>query len=497
MTGEERVYAAIDLKSFYASVECHERGLDPLTTHLVVADTSRTEKTICLAVSPSLKAYGIPGRARLFEVNEAVRGINAARALQNGGRAFAGSSSDEPTLSRHPELSLDFIAAVPQMRRYEEVSAQIYGIYLRFVSPEDIHVYSIDEVFLDLTRYLPLYGMDAHALTRQMIAAVLQQTGITATAGIAPNLYLAKVAMDVVAKHIPADQDGVRIAELTERSYRELLWNHRPLTDFWRIGRGISAKLERNGMYTMGDVAERSLADENSLFRLFGVNAEYLIDHAWGREPVTIADIRAYRPQSSSLGSGQVLMRGYAPQEAMVVILEMARELSLSLLEKHLVADRISLFIGYDKKSAGEVDPREVERNWYGQRVPRPTNGTMALGRQTSSERLIVRAVRELAGRILRPDALVRRISITALNTVSEDQVPEGSYEQMDLFTDYEALERERQKEREELSRERRAQEAVLELRRRFGKNAVVRGADLVEGATQIERNGQIGGHKA
>ena len=486
-----RTYIAIDLKSFYASVECVDRGLDALSVHLVVADPSRTEKTICLAVSPSLKAYGIPGRARLFEVVQAVSKINAQRRRNAPGRRFRGKSSDSRALLTDPSLELDYVVAPPRMAHYMEVSARIYGIYLRYISPEDIHVYSIDEVFIDATDYLKAYKLSAHEFARKLIREVLSETGITATAGIGPNLYLCKIAMDIEAKHSPADADGVRIAELDEMSFRRKYWTHRPLTDFWRIGRGIAARLEAAGLYTMGDIARCSIGkpwdryNEDTLYKIFGVNAELLIDHAWGWEPCTMADIKAYRPASSSLSSGQVLTEPYSFAKARVVVLEMAQQLALDLVEKHLVTDQIVLSVGYDTSSLAETEFRgEVSRDWYGRNVPKPAHGSLNLPRQTSSTRLITEAVTELFDRIVAPDLLVRRMYVVASRVVDESKM---SGVQLDLF----------EEPHEDEGRERSRQEAILEIRRKFGKNAILTGTNFDEGATGRDRNKQIGGHKA
>ncbi len=479
---KERTYIAIDLKSFYASVECAERGLDALTTNLVVADASRTDKTICLAVSPSLKSYGIPGRGRLFEVKQKVREINAARARK---ARLTGESSDNTAVQQNPHLALGFEIAVPRMALYMEVSAKIYEVYLKYVSSEDIHVYSIDEVFIDATDYLPLYGLTAHELTRRMIQDVLDTTHITATAGIAPNLYLAKVAMDIEAKHSPADKDGVRIAELDEMTYRQKYWTHRPLTDFWRVGRGIAARLEANGMYTMGDVARCSLQREEVLYRLFGVNAELLIDHAWGWEPCTIAAIKAYRPSANSLSSGQVLQRPYSFEEGRIIVREMTDLLVLDLVEKKLVTDQVVLHVGYDMESLERVEDYggPIDDDWYGRKVPKPAHGSANLGRQTSSTTLIADAMMDLYDRIVDRRLSVRRVYVVANHVVDESRV-EGV--QLSLFDGPE----------EDIARERSRQEAILAIRRRFGKNAILTGIDFEEGATTRERNNQIGGHR-
>ena len=501
----ERTYLAIDLKSFYASVECVERGLDPLTTNLVVADASRTEKTICLAVSPSLKAYGIPGRARLFEVVQRVKEVNAQRKMLAPGRTFSGESCDAARLAASPDLAVSYITATPRMAHYIDYSTRIYDIYLHYVAPEDIHVYSIDEVFMDVTPYLATYGLSARELAQKIILDVLHTTGITATAGIGSNLYLCKVAMDIVAKHAKPDQHGVRIAKLNEMTYRRLLWAHRPLTDFWRVGRGYAKKLEAYGLFTMGDIARCSIGkandlyNENLLYRLFGVNAELLIDHAWGWEPCTMADIKSYRPAANSLGAGQVLQCPYPFDKALLVAQEMADQLVLDLLEKGLATDQIVLTVGYDIENLSDPARRQdyrgaVTTDFYGRRVPRHAHGTAALGGHTASAKRIIHAVTDLFRRIVDPHLLVRRITLTA-NHVIDERAAAGSacYEQLDLFTDPAAA----QKEQAALAREWEMQRAVLALRRKYGKNAVLKGMNLQEGATAISRNGQIGGHKA
>ena len=506
---EDRTYIAIDLKSFYASVECTERGLDPMTTNLVVADRSRTEKTICLAVSPSLKAYGIPGRPRLFEVAQKVREINFQRRQAAPGRKLTGSSSQDPELKKDPALALDYVVAPPQMARYMKISGDIYEVYLKYIAPEDIHVYSIDEVFIDVTAYLGTYQMTVRELAMKMILDVLDTTGITATAGIGPNLYLSKVAMDIEAKHIPADENGVRIAELDEISYRQLLWTHRPLTDFWRVGRGYAKKLEERGLFTMGDIARCSLGkpsdyyNEDLLYDLFGVNAELLIDHAWGWEPCTMADIKAYRPRSSSVGSGQVLHCPYPFEKARLAAKEMADLLVLDLVDKGLVTDQIVLTVGYDIDNLKDPELKkqigvEVKKDRYGRKIPKHAHGTINLKQYTSSARQIIQAVTELFDRIVDRKLLVRRISMAATHVVLEDEAEkEIQYEQMDLFTDYEALQREQENQEAELAREKKMQKAVLEIKKKFGKNAILRGMNLEEGATARDRNNQIGGHKA
>ena len=502
----EKSYIAIDLKSFYASVECTERGLDPMTTNLVVADPSRTEKTICLAVSPSLKTYGIPGRPRLFEVVQKVRETNALRQLSAPGGKFTGSSFDFKQLQTSPELAVDYLVAPPQMAHYMEISARIYQIYLKYIAPEDIHVYSIDEVFLDVTAYLKTYGLSSRELAMKMILDVLHTTGITATAGIGPNLYLCKIALDIEAKHIPPDKNGVRIAELDEMSYRRKLWGHRPLTDFWRVGAGIAKKLESYGMHTMGDVARCSLGRQNDflnedlLYRLFGVNAELLIDHAWGWEPCTMADIKAYKPESSSVGSGQVLQCPYPFEKARLAAHEMADLLSLDLVDKGLVADQIVLTVGYDMenlKNGNRSYSGETTTDRYGRKIPKHAHGTANLDRYTSSSRLIIQAALELFDRIVNPDLLVRRLYLTANHVLAEKDVPENSSgQQLSLFS-YAENQAQQEAREAELLREKKMQEAVLEIKRKFGKNAILKGMNLVEGATAKDRNGRIGGHKA
>ena len=506
---EKRIYVAIDLKSFYASQECVERGLDPLTTNLVVADASRTEKTICLAVSPSLKAHGIPGRARLFEVVQKVKEANAVRQRKAPGQKFTGSSCDDRELKENPALAIDYIAAPPRMAHYMECSTRIYNVYLKYVAPDDIHVYSIDEVLMDVTSYLKVSGISAREFARRMICDVYETTGITATAGIGTNLYLCKIAMDIVAKHIEPDENGARIAELDEISYRRMLWSHRPLTDFWRVGGGYAKKLEAHGIYTMGDVARCSLGgpgeyhNEDLLYRLFGVNAELLIDHAWGWEPCTIADVKAYKPASNSIGSGQVLHCPYTADKARLIVREMADLLVLDLVDKGLVTDQMVLTVGYDIENL--TDPTvskaykgPVTTDHYGRRVPKHAHGTANLERQTSSTRLITDAVMGLYDRVVDPKLLVRRINLTATHVVEERMVSEKeTFEQLDLFTDYEAELKRREEENAALEREKRMQQAVLSIKKKFGKNAILKGMNLEEGATTVDRNNQIGGHKA
>ncbi len=570
MMQQEHTYIAIDLKSFYASVECTDKGLDPLTTNLVVADASRTQKTICLAVSPSMKAYGIPGRPRLFEVVQRMKEVNRERSRRisfsgdsvrknadtgqetPGDSLFSGSSFSAPELEADPTLKADYIIAVPRMAHYIEYSTRIYQIYLRYIAPEDIHVYSIDEVMMDVTKYLVLYKKTAHELAMEMIRAVLKETGITATAGIGPNLYLCKIAMDIEAKHTAPDANGVRIAELDEMSYRRKLWGHRPITDFWRVGKGTAKKLARYGMFTMGDVARYSLKDEDLLYKLFGVNAELLIDHAWGWEPCTIDYIKAYKPENRSFSAGQVLQCPYDFEKARIVVLEMADAAALDLVEKRLTADQMVLTVVYDKDNLTDPAIREkykgpVKKDWYGRMAPKPAHGTVSLGRHTSSSRIITDAVLSLYDRIVDPDLLVRRIFLVTNHVIEETETKKttvidgnpsafpdgknnreknqekesasgregsretsiaikpdngesgaaGSWQQLDLFTDYEVLEAEKEREKAALEKERRLQEAMLEIRRKYGKNAILKGTSLQEGATMRDRNQSIGGHKA
>ncbi len=494
----EKRYIAIDLKSFYASVECAARGVDPLDTNLVVADSSRTEKTICLAVSPSLKEYGISGRARLFEVVQRMKEVNRTRRQRSPVRDFTGKSHSKSELMADPFLEADYIVAPPRMALYEQVSASIFDIYQQYVAPEDIHVYSIDEVFIDVTGYLNLYKLTAHELAVKMIRDVLKQTGITATAGIGSNLYLAKVAMDVVAKHVPADADGVRIAELDEMSYRRLLWDHRPLTDFWRVGPGYARRLSSRGLYTMGDVARCSLEKEDMLYDLFGVNAELLIDHAWGWEPCTIADIKAYRPAANSISSGQVLQSAYTAEKGKLIVKEMTDLLVLDLVSKRLKTCRMNLFVGYDVDNlkGGKPYRGEIVTDRYGRAVPKPVTGTETLQGYTSSTKEIMAAVCRIYDRIVDGDLLVRRMSVTACDVLSDDAVPPEKPVQMDLFTDYEGERAAAEARQRELEKERRMQEAALSVQSKFGKNALLKGMDFEEGATTRERNGQIGGHK-
>lgn len=495
----ENIYIAIDLKSFYASVECQERGLDPLTTNLIVADNSRTEKTICLAVSPSLKQYGIHGRARLFEVIQKVNEINTQRKFNAPGHKFTCTSYDDIALKNNNDLELSYIIAPPRMAYYMEYSTKIYNIYLKWFSSEDIYVYSIDEVFIDVTHYLKTYEMTPRELVTRVIQDILDETGITATAGIGTNLYLCKVAMDIVAKHTAPDKNGVRIAGLDEMAYRKFLWNHKPITDFWRVGNGISKKLEKNGMFTMGDIAKKSVKDEELLYKLFGINAELLIDHAWGYEPCTIDSIKSYKPVMNSLSSGQVLHCPYNYEKTKLIVKEMTELLTLDLVRKNLITSKIVLDIGYDvsnllNSNLTSFYNGEITLDNYGRKVPKHGHGTINIDHKTSSTKIITNKVMELYESIINKDLLVRRINITASDVVNEDDYKNIlSYEQMDMFIDYNALAQQRKKEQLEKS----LQKAVLNIKDRYGKNAILKGMNFIAGGTTIERNGQIGGHKS
>ncbi len=506
---QNRIYAAIDLKSFYASVECVERGLDPLTTNLVVADASRTEKTICLAVTPSLKAYGIPGRARLFEVVQRVQEVNALRRQNAPGKQFKGESSNAVELERSASLSVGYIVAQPRMALYMKYSTSIYQIYLKYVAPEDIHVYSVDEVFMDVTNYLATYQMTAYELTEKIIQEILNQTNITATAGIGTNLYLCKVAMDIMAKRVAPGKNGERIAEVDEKTYRTILWNHRPLKDFWRVGPGYAKKLEQCGLMTMGDIARCSIGGEQDyyneelLYKMFGVNAELLIDHAWGWEPCTIADIKEYKPDNNSLGVGQVLPGPYTWEKARLIVKEMTETLVMDMVDKCLVTDQMVLNIGYDVKS---LEDEQVQKNYhgqistdrYGRKIPKHAHGTANLDRKTCSVRMITEAMTALFDRIADKNLLVRRIYVTAARVEKEsDNTKEQQYEQLNLFSFMDENKEELEQKRKELEREKRMQKAVLEVKKKYGSNAIVKGMNLEEGARTIERNSQIGGHKA
>ena len=494
--GEQKIYIAIDLKSFFASVECVERGLDPLKTNLVVADKNRTEKTICLAVTPALKSYGIPGRARLFEVVQKVREVNTERIRKAPGHKFKGKSIDAIELKNNPELELDFIAAPPRMAYYMRYSSDIYRIYLKYFSPEDIFAYSIDEVFCDVTKYLKTYKMTPRELVTKVIQDVYETTGITATAGIGTNLYLCKVALDITAKHVKPNKNGVRIAGLDERTYRMLLWNHRPLTDFWRVGKGYATKLEKYGMHTMGDIARTSIKNEDLLYRLFGVNAELLIDHSWGYEPCTIESVKAYKPTTNSISSGQVLHCAYDYEKTKLIVKEMTELLTLDLVRKNLVTNQIVLEIGYDIENLTNPEiskfyKGEITVDRYGRRIPKHTHGTVNIDHQTSSTKIIIDAVMKLYKEIVNEKLLVRRLNITANNVVNEAFVKEKPYEQIDLFVDQKELEKSREKEKAEKE----IQKAMINIKDKYGKNAIIKGMNLEEGGTTIERNKMIGGH--
>lgn len=501
---KQRTYIAIDLKSFYASVECVERSLDPLTTNLVVADESRTEKTICLAVSPSLKSYGIPGRPRLFEVVQKVAEVNRERKRHIAGYQFHGKSYLDAELKANPDWEVDYLIAPPRMAYYIDYSTRIYQVYLKYIAPEDIYPYSIDEVFIDATDYLESYKMTAHELALKMVRDVLKETGITATAGIGSNMYLCKVAMDIEAKHIPPDKDGVRIAELDEMSYRQKLWNHKPLTNFWRVGKGMAKKLEEHGMDTMGKVARCSIENEELLYSLFGVNAELLIDHAWGWEPVGMKEVKAYKPETNSISNGQVLSVGYDYKKAKVVVLEMADDVALNLVKHHLVAGQIVLTINYDAENLTNPELRskyfgEITTDYYGRQVPKHAHGTANLEKPTSSGKVIAQAVKDLYVKIVNPNLLVRRINLTVNHVVNEEEAASLTQpsEQLDLFTDYEEKARDDEEKALDLAKERKVQEALLDIKEKFGKNAILKGLNFEEGATAKERNQQIGGHKA
>lgn len=492
------IYAAIDLKSFYASVECVEHRLDPLNTNLVVADRSRTEKTICLAVSPSLKAIGVPGRPRLFEVVQKVEAENQRRIRSAPGGKFSGESYYADELARDRSKKLTYVIASPQMRRYMEVSANIYKIYLKYVSPDDIHVYSIDEVFIDVTNYLETYQCSAHELVMRMVRDVLDNTGITATAGIGTNLFLAKVAMDIVAKKMPPDKDGVRIAELDEMSFREKLWGHEPITDFWQIGSGIARRLEALHITNMGQLAMCSEYNEDILYKTFGVKAELIIDHAWGWEPCTIAAIKAYRPENHSLSQGQVLSKPYSAEKAKLIVREMTDQLVLDMVRKRVVADQIVLNIGYDHTGIPEDYSGRFVLNHYGKKTPKPAHGSINLGRHTASTKIILSAMMQLCDRILDKELLVRRLNVAVNHVIYEKDKPEEDTPvQYGLFDDVEALERKREQENATLAKERKLQEAMLAIKARYGKNAVLKGMNFQEDATARERNGQVGGHRA
>ena len=494
---KQRIYVAIDLKSFFASVECRERGLDPLTTNLVVADSSRTEKTICLAVTPALKSYGIAGRARLFEVIQKVREVNIGRKYKAPKRTLTGKSINKIELDKNPALEVDFIAAPPRMGLYMKYSQNIYNIYLKYIAPEDIFSYSIDEVFCDVTNYLSTYKMTARELVTKMIQDVYETTGITATAGIGTNLYLCKIAMDIVAKKVQPNEQGVRIAGLDEKAYRKLLWNHRPLTDFWRVGKGTATKLEKHGMFTMGDVARKSIHNEDILYKLFGVNAELLIDHAWGWEPCTIKSVKSYKPISSSTSSGQVLHCPYGYEKTKLIVKEMTELMTLDLVRKGLVTNQIVLEIGYDIENLKDsficsLYDGEITEDRYGRQIPKHAHGTKNIDHYTSSTKVITEAVTELYDEIINKNLLVRRINITANKLIRECDVKDESYTQMNFFVNQNAIDQSREKEKSE----RKIQKAMLEIKEKYGKNAIIKGMNLEEGGTTIERNKQIGGHK-
>ena len=490
-------YICIDLKSFYASVECVEQGLDPLNTNLVVADPTRTEKTICLAVTPSLKAIGVPGRPRLFEVIEIVRQENERRRSRAPEHRFTGKSCQADALAADPRLELDYLVAPPQMRRYMAVSAEIYQIYLKYIAPEDIHVYSVDEVFMDVTHYLETYRCTAHELAMRMIRDVLKQTGITATAGIGTNLYLAKIAMDIVAKKMPADTDGVRIAELDEFSYRRLLWDHEPLTDFWQIGSGTARRLEHEYIRNMGQLARASLHSEDRLFRIFGVKAELLIDHAWGWEPCTMADIKAYRPENHSLSQGQVLSEPYTPEKARLIVREMTDQLVCDLVRKGFAADQLVLNIGYDHTGIPAHYDGVLTADRYGKLLPKPAHGSVSLERHTASAKRIIAAAMQLFDRIIDRELLVRRLNVAVNHVICASDAEEAPPVQYGLFDDTAAIRRRQQQEQAAELREQHLQEAVLKIRSKYGKNAVLKGMNLKEGATARARNEQVGGHRA
>ena len=497
-----RVYACIDLKSFYASVECRERGLNPLTTNLVVADESRTEKTVCLAITPSMKQYGLGGRARLYEVVQKVREVNYQRKKANYYKPFSNKSTNDLELKKDKSLELDYIIASPRMAYYMDYSTKIYNVYLKYIAPEDIYVYSIDEVFCDITNYLNYNNMTPRELVTKMIHDVYETTGITATGGIGTNMYLAKVAMDIVAKHTEPDIFGVRMAELDELSYRKTLWNHQPLTSFWRVGNGYAKKLESNGLYTMGDIARCSIENEDLLYKLFGVNAELLIDHAWGWEPCTIKDIKSYKPDRKSLGSGQVLHCPYNYKKAKLIVKEMADLLSLDLVSKKLVTDQLVMTVGYDIENLTNPSIRnkyngEVTTDHYGRKIPKHSHGTINIDHQTSSSKVIIEKMVELYENIVNKDLLIRRINIVANNVVDENKIKDKpQYQQFDLFTNYQELDEKNKKQKEEEKEEHKLQNVLLSIKQRYGKNAILKGMNLEDGGTTIDRNGQIGGHK-
>ena len=497
-----RIYACIDLKSFYASVECIERNLDPLKTNLVVADEERSDKTICLAISPSLKQYGLPGRARLFEVKQKIRDINYQRKKDNYYKQFTDKSFNDDELKNNKNLELDLVIAKPRMSHYIKYSTNIYNVYLKYLSPDDIYVYSIDEVFCDITNYLKYNHISPREFITKIIHDIYITTGITATAGIGTNLYLAKVAMDIVAKHVKGDKYGVRIAGLDEITYRKKLWNHRPLTSFWRVGKGYAKKLEDNGLYTMGDIARCSIENEDLLYKLFGVNAELLIDHAWGWEPCTIKDIKAYKPKNNSISSGQVLHCSYTYKKARLIIKEMADQLALDLFSKNLVTDQLTLTIGYDIDNLNNPNIKEyyhgeITQDYYGRDVPKPAHGTINIDHKTSSSKIIIENTLKLYDKIINKNLLIKRINICANNVINENLVKENKViEQFDLFTNYQEIENKRNKEKEEEIKDKKIQSVILDIKNKYGKNSILKGMNLEEGSTAIDRNKQIGGHK-
>ena len=497
-----RIYACIDLKSFYASVECKERGLDPLTTNLVVADESRTEKTVCLAITPTMKQYGLGGRARLYEVVQKVKDVNYQRRKVNYYKPFTKKSVNDLELKKDKSLELDYIIAPPRMAYYMDYSTKIYNVYLKYIAPEDIYVYSIDEVFCDITNYLNYNNMTPRELVTKMIHDVYETTGITATGGIGTNMYLAKVAMDIVAKHTEPDKFGVRMAELDELSYRKTLWNHKPLTSFWRVGNGYAKKLESNGLYTMGDIARCSIENEDLLYKLFGINAELLIDHAWGWEPCTIKDIKAYKPDRKSLGSGQVLHCPYNYKKAKLIVKEMADLLSLDLVSKKLVTDQLVMTVGYDIENLTNPSIRskyngEITIDHYGRDIPKHSHGTINIDHHTSSSKVIIEKMVELYEKIVNKDLLIRRINIVANNVIDNDKVKDKpQYQQFDLFTNYQELDEKKKQQKKEEQEENKLQNVLLSIKNKYGKNAILKGMNLEEGGTTIDRNGQIGGHK-
>jgi len=498
----KKIYACIDLKSFYASVECRERGLDPLKTNLVVADESRTEKTVCLAISPSMKQYGLGGRARLYEVLQKIKEVNYQRKKDNKFKEFTSKSYNDDELKKDKNLELDFIIAPPRMAYYMKYSTEIYNVYLKYLSPEDIYVYSIDEVFCDITNYMNYNHTTPRAFVTKMIHDVYKTTGITATAGLGTNMYLAKVAMDIVAKHCEPDKYGVRMSGLDEITYRKKLWNHKPLTSFWRIGPGYAKKLEANGLYTMGDIARCSLENEDLLYKLFGVNAELLIDHAWGYEPCTIESVKAYKPTRNSISSGQVLHYPYTYKKARLIIKEMSDLLALDLVSKKIVTDQLVLTVGYDIDNLNIPDIREsytgeITKDHYGREVPKHAHGTINIDHKTSSSKVIMEHMLKLYDRITNKNLLIRRINITASNVVSEDLVKDKPViQQFDLFTDYKEVEEKREKEKEEEMKDKKLQNIMLDIKNKYGKNAILKGMNLEEGGTTIDRNKQIGGHR-